>query len=85
MARTQCQNAADAAALAGARTIDGSSTSNLTAATANAQAAAEANKIISQSVQVSQVTVVHGTYHYDSTVDDVSRPCFRPSRPTITT
>ena len=52
MARTQCQNAADSAALAGARTINGSADSNLTAATANAQAAADANKLSRQAVQV---------------------------------
>ena len=80
MARTQCQNAADAAALAGARSIDGSSTSNLTAATANADAAAEANKIISASVQVSQVAVQHGTYHYDTTSMTFS-PVFPPVAP----
>ena len=79
-ARTQCQNSADAAALAGARTIDGSSNSNLTAATANAQAAAEANKIISQSVAVSQVAVVHGTYHYDTNAMTFS-PVFPPVSP----
>ena len=65
LARTQCQNAADAAALAGARSINGTSTANLTAATSNAQAAAEANSVISQAVQVSQVTILNGTYHYD--------------------
>ena len=65
LGRTQLQNAADAAALAGARTVDGSANSNLTAATTNAQAAAAANQLLGQAVQASQVTVVHGSYHYD--------------------
>ncbi len=80
MARTQCQNAADSAALAGARTINGSSSQNLTDATTNAQSAAEANKIFSQSVAASQVSVVHGAYHYDSTAMSFS-PEFPPVSP----
>ncbi len=80
MARTQAQNAADSAALAGARTINGSAGSNLTAATANAQAAADANQILGQAVQSSQVAVVHGTYHYNSTAMTFS-PVFPPVSP----
>ena len=80
MARTQAQNAADSAALAGARTINGSAGSNLTAATANAQAAADANQILGQAVQSSQVAVVHGTYHYNSTSMTFS-PVFPPVSP----
>src|SRR5947209_17569038 len=57
VARTQCQNAADAAAMAGARTIDGSPSSNLTQATANAKSAAALNQILSRPVASSEVTV----------------------------
>jgi Flp pilus assembly protein TadG len=80
MARTQCQNAADSAALAGARSINGTSTANLTAATANAQTAAEANSVISQAVQVSQVTIENGTYHYNPSTMTFA-PAFPPVSP----
>ncbi len=80
LARTEAQNAADAAALAGARTIDGSGTSNLTTATSNAQAAAVANRVLGQSVTTSQVAVVHGAYHYDSTAKTFA-PQFPPVSP----
>ncbi len=59
-ARTQCQNAADAAALAGAASLDGSSSSNLSAASTNAVAAATANKILGANIPASEVTVRHG-------------------------
>src|SRR5205807_3736273 len=67
VARTQVQNAADAAAMAGARTIDGSASSNLTQATANAKAAGALNQVLSNPIKQSEVTVQHGTYHYDVT------------------
>jgi Flp pilus assembly protein TadG len=65
VAKVQCQSAADAAAIAGARTIDGTGASSLSSATANAQSAALAHKILSQSIQAAEVTITHGTYHYD--------------------
>jgi hypothetical protein len=65
IADTQCQNAADNAAVAGARTLNGSSTGNISAATTGAQAAAIANPILSQALTSSQVTVQHGAYHYN--------------------
>ena len=80
LAKTQAQNAADAAALAGARTIDGSSNSNLSVASSNASAAAVANQILGQSIQASQVTLVHGAYHYDAT-NKVFVPQFPPVSP----
>ncbi len=45
LARTQAQNAADAAAASGARSLDGSPSGNVAAATDNALAAAAANPI----------------------------------------
>ncbi|MBM4072951.1 MAG: hypothetical protein FJ271_29095 [Planctomycetes bacterium] len=53
VARSQCQNAADTAATAGCRTINGNSTVNYNFANMPAQAitAAAANKILGQSVQ----------------------------------
>jgi Flp pilus assembly protein TadG len=82
LAATEAQNAADSAALAGARTVDGSASSNLTAATANAQAAACANQILGASVTASQVAVVHGTYHYNSAAMTFT-PVFPPVSPDI--
>ncbi len=65
IAKTQCQDAADNAALAGARTIDGSSSGNISSATTVAQGAAAVNTILSKTVTNSQVAVQHGAYHYD--------------------
>jgi Flp pilus assembly protein TadG len=79
-AKTQCQNAADAAAMAGARSIDGSPSSNLTTATANAKAAAMANTILGESVQDADVTIQHGAYHYDPTAQTFT-PQFPPVSP----
>src|SRR4051794_9320078 len=63
VARTQAQNAADSAALAGARTLDGSPTANLALATASAQQGATSNKVLSAALKTTDVTVTHGTYH----------------------
>src|SRR5215475_10294534 len=53
VARTQCQNAADSAAMAGARTINGNSTGNYNYSSVAGQAitAAVANKVFSTNVQ----------------------------------
>lgn len=64
IANTQCQTAADNAALAGARTIDGSTTGNITAAAINAQGAGAANSVLSTAVKTSEVTTQPGAYHY---------------------
>src|SRR5580658_6492040 len=65
IADTQAQNAADNAAVAGARSLNGSTSGNTTAAITNAQAAAAANPILTQALSASQVTVQNGSYHYN--------------------
>ena len=79
-AKTQCQNAADAAAMAGARSIDGSASGNLATATANAKAAAMANTILSEPIVDADVTIQHGAYHYDPTSQTFT-PQFPPVAP----
>ncbi|HEV3339167.1 MAG TPA: pilus assembly protein TadG-related protein [Pirellulales bacterium] len=64
VARTQCQNAADAGALAAVRTLSAAG-NNLAQATANAQGAASANKVLGSSVPTANVTVSNGAYHYN--------------------
>ncbi|HLN32096.1 MAG TPA: pilus assembly protein TadG-related protein [Gemmataceae bacterium] len=80
VARTQCQNAADSAAMTGARTLDGSPSSNLTAATANAQNAATNNSVLSQPIQTTDLTIQHGAYHYDPS-SQTFYPQFPPVSP----
>src|ERR1700737_3548153 len=65
VARTQCQEAADSAAMAGAPTLDGDPTTSNNKANAviNAKTAAEANWLLSQQVQDSQVNVTVGKYY----------------------
>ncbi len=69
VARNQCQNAADVAAMVGARTLTGDASTNYNAANAPTAAAtaAEANQVLSQPIQASQVSVQLGSYSYDST------------------
>jgi hypothetical protein len=71
VARTQCQNAADIAALAGTRTLNNNSTnnySNLPAAVVVAQTAATSNSLLSANVTAAQVSAVEaGQYLYDPT------------------
>jgi Flp pilus assembly protein TadG len=64
-ARNQAQNAADLAAMAGARALDGSPGSNVTGATATAIDAAKQNKILGKAVEESEVQITHGYYYYD--------------------
>lgn len=66
VARTQCQNAADIAALAGARALDGKNTNNnLDAAIVTAKGAAKANKVLNQDVTDGQITTARGgVYRY---------------------
>jgi Flp pilus assembly protein TadG len=80
VAETQCQCAADNAALAGARTLNGSTGSNTTAATTMAQTAAAANPIMSKAATSAQVAVQHGAYHYDYTAMTFT-PQFPPVSP----
>ncbi|QEH32959.1 hypothetical protein OJF2_14510 [Aquisphaera giovannonii] len=67
VARLECQSAADVAAMAGARTLNGIMPQDLDAATANAQAAAARFSIMGQPLTSGDVAVQHGTYHYDGT------------------
>lgn len=66
VARTQCQDAADAAAMAGARTLNGvtASNNNYSNATPNALATATANTVLSKAIASSQVAVQIGRYVY---------------------
>jgi Flp pilus assembly protein TadG len=69
IARTQAQDTADAAAMAGARTLNGDTANNNNYANAgpNATTAATAHTILNQPVTSSQVTTTIGDYYYDST------------------
>jgi Flp pilus assembly protein TadG len=78
VARGQCQNAADLAAIAGARTLSTGNAANLTAATANAQGAAMANPILGQTLTASEIAVTHGAYHYTA-ASQTFAPQFPPS------
>jgi Flp pilus assembly protein TadG len=80
VARTQCQMAADSGALAGARTLNGSPTGDVSGATASATSAAEANLVLTRTLQASEITVTLGAYHYDST-NQVFTPQFPPVAP----
>ncbi len=71
-----CQAAADSGALAGARTLDGSTTSKTSQATSNAQSAAAGNSALGINASTgklgtipfaaSEVAVTNGTYHYNT-------------------
>jgi Flp pilus assembly protein TadG len=68
VARTQCQNAADLAALAGTRLLNGNTAdNNRPAAQAFAVTAATSNSVLSVPVASNQVTVTTGVYRYNST------------------
>ncbi len=66
VARTQCQDAADAAAMAGVRTLNGASGNNYSNAAPNALTAATANTVLSKAIGTSQVTTQVGRYTYVS-------------------
>ncbi len=68
VARNQCQNAVDSAAMAGARTLNGDASNNWnsTAAINKATTTAGQNKILSESVEPAEVTVELGSYTYDT-------------------
>ena len=81
--KTQCQNAADAAALAGARTLNGGTTPSTSQAQANALAAASANSALGMNAsgqmalvgfESTEVGSTCGTYHYST-----SSQTFAPS------
>src|SRR4051794_8618064 len=65
VAKIQCQNAADVAAMAGARSLNGILPQDLAAATDNAVAAAQKYQVLSQPIANTDITITHGTYHYD--------------------
>src|SRR5262245_43934188 len=69
LARTQCQNAADIAAMAAVRQLNGDSSNNnnYSAADPAAKAAASANKVLNNAVSTSNVTTTVGYYSYDTT------------------
>ncbi|HEV3166440.1 MAG TPA: pilus assembly protein TadG-related protein, partial [Isosphaeraceae bacterium] len=67
VAKTQAQDAADAAALSATRSIDGSTSPNLTLATTNANTTAAANPVLSKALTSAEITVTYGSYHYDTT------------------
>ena len=67
LARVQVQSAADVAAMAGARTLNGVLPQDLTAASASAVNSATSYKVLGAAIPSSGVTVKHGTYRYDTT------------------
>ena len=66
VARTQCQDAADAAAMAGARTLNGMSATNnnFSSAEPNAVQVATSNTVLSRQVQSGDVAIDVGRYVY---------------------
>ncbi|MBY0231345.1 MAG: hypothetical protein K2W96_18840 [Gemmataceae bacterium] len=68
VARNNCQNAADSAAMAGVRVLNGdaSNNNNYSAAAPAAQAATAANKVLGTSLTTGAATVEVGYYAYDS-------------------
>ena len=77
IARAQAQDAADAAAVAGARSLNGSTGSNLAGATAAATTQATRNTILGTQIASGEVAVQHGAYHYNYTSQTFS-PEFPP-------
>lgn len=68
IARTQCQDATDVAALAGVRTLNGGSTNNnYSAVTGAAQQAAASRQVLGGAVQSANVSVNIGRYTYNTT------------------
>jgi Flp pilus assembly protein TadG len=68
VARSQCQNAADSGAMAGARTFNGSTTNNFANAGPNALLAATSNFVLGQAVTDSMVTIRLGSYSYNTSL-----------------
>ena len=86
VAKTQCQNSADAAAMAGARALDGTSGQNLGSITTPgtsmylAQRTALDNKVLAASIAAADVTLAYGAWHYDTT-NQLFTPNFPPVAP----
>ncbi len=66
VARTQCQDAADAGATAGTRTLNGTSGNNFSSAGPSVITAASANSVLSAPILSSQVSLQIGRYTYVS-------------------
>ncbi len=68
VASTQCQDAADSAAMAGTRTLNGdtSNNNNYASVQPNALAAATGNTVLSQTIQSNQLALQIGRYTYNS-------------------
>jgi Flp pilus assembly protein TadG len=69
ISRNQCQNAADSAAMAGARTLNGDTTknNNYDNVLPNAKTAVSANMVLAKAVDpTTQMTLTIGDYYYDS-------------------
>ncbi len=77
VARAQVQNAAEAAAIAGARSLNGSTGSNLATSTANAITQATRNTILGTNIASTEVAVLQGTWHYNYT-NQTFTPLFPP-------
>jgi Flp pilus assembly protein TadG len=77
VARAQAQDAADSAAVAGVRSLNGSTGSNLAGATAAAIAQATQNTVLGTKLQSSEVSVLNGAYHYNYSSQTFS-PVFPP-------
>ncbi len=91
VAKTQCQNAADAGAMAGARSLNGSSGVGTAAQnrgdvnTQNtsmwyAQTTAQANKILTSAIPAANITLTYGAWHYDAS-SKLFVPQFPPVSP----
>ncbi len=77
VARAQVQDAADAAAIAGARSLNGVSGGNVANSTANAIAQACRNTVLGTNIAPAEVAVTQGTYHYNYQSQTFS-PLFPP-------
>lgn len=71
-ARSECQNAADAAAMAGARTLNGNDASNFNYSDAapNALVAATDNTILMKNIEPEQVDIQIGRYTYNDVAQE---------------
>jgi Flp pilus assembly protein TadG len=80
VAKSQCQNSADAAAMAGARSLDGTPGQNLANANTNALNLAQTNLVLSQQIPTANITLNFGAFHYDTTTQ-LFVPQFPPVAP----
>ncbi len=78
MARTQCQAAADSAAMAGACALNGTTGNNYSNASPEAVESATNNSILGKQVTSSQVTTNIGRYTYNTTFESIRGSIPRP-------